>query len=83
MYVMIYGVKRTTIYLPEDLKARLTALAQREGVTESEVIRRAIAEAVARSERPKPRAPLVESTGETTDWASRVDELLDDGFGMT
>lgn len=35
-------MKRTTIYLPDDLKARLEAEAKRRGVTEAEVIRGAV-----------------------------------------
>ena len=36
------GMKRTTIYLPEDMKARLGAEAARRQITESELIRRAV-----------------------------------------
>ncbi len=36
------GMKRTTIYLPEDMKARLEAEAARRQITESELIRRAV-----------------------------------------
>lgn len=39
---MMYGMKRTTVYLPEELKARLEAEAKRRGVTEAEVIRVAV-----------------------------------------
>lgn len=35
-------MKRTTIYLPDDLNARLAAEAKRRGVTEAEVIRGAV-----------------------------------------
>jgi hypothetical protein len=35
-------MKRTTIYLPEELKARLEQEAARRGVTEAEVIRQAV-----------------------------------------
>ena len=38
----MYGMKRTTVYLPEELKARLEAEAKRRGVTEAEVIRLAV-----------------------------------------
>jgi len=38
----MYGMKRTTIYLPDDLKARLEAEAQRRGVTEAEIVRVAV-----------------------------------------
>ena len=79
---MMYGVKRTTIYLPDDMKARLERIAADEGVTEAAVIRAALAEALERRERPALRLPLLESTGEPRDWAERVDEVLrDTGFG--
>jgi len=42
MYGMTAGMKRTTIYLPEELKARLEAAAKRRGVTEAEIVRRAV-----------------------------------------
>ena len=38
----MYGMKRTTIYLPEDMKARLEAEAARRRITEAELIRRAV-----------------------------------------
>ena len=41
-YGTIYGMHRTTVYLPEEMKARLTAEAARRGVTEAEIIRRAV-----------------------------------------
>lgn len=39
---MTPGMKRTTIYLPDELKARLEAAAKRRGVTEAEIVRRAV-----------------------------------------
>ena len=33
---------RTTVYLPEDMKAQLAVEAERRGLTESEIIRRAV-----------------------------------------
>ena len=38
------GMVRTTIYLPDDLKAALEARAQADGRTESDLIREALAE---------------------------------------
>ena len=38
----MYGMHRTTVYLPEEMKARLAAEAERRGVTEAEVIRVAV-----------------------------------------
>ena len=75
-YGTIYGMHRTTIYLPEDMKARVTQMAQIQGITEAEFIRSAIEKAL---ERPRPRGGLFHS-GDPT-WASTHEELLATGFG--
>jgi predicted transcriptional regulator len=69
-------VEKTTLYLPEDLTAAVKQTAARQRVSEAEVIRQAIREAVGR-ERPRPRGALI-STGRPT--ARQADELLT-GFG--
>lgn len=38
----MYGMHRTTVYLPEEMKSRLSAEAKRRGLTEAEIIRRAV-----------------------------------------
>jgi Arc/MetJ-type ribon-helix-helix transcriptional regulator len=78
----MYGVKRTTIYLPDDLKSQLEAKARAEGRTEADVIRQALAAALSQRNPRQPRLPLVEPTGEATNWAEQVDELLGEGFGL-
>jgi Ribbon-helix-helix protein, copG family. len=40
---------RTTVYLPEEMKARLTAEAERRGLSEAEIIRRAVDKELTRS----------------------------------
>ena len=80
---MMYGVKRTTIYLPDDLKARLEAAARSEGRTEADVIREALARALDSRAPGRPRLPLTEPTGQKTNWAEHVDELLSEGFGRS
>lgn len=65
---------KTTVYLPEELKAALTRSARSRGVSEAEVIRSALERAVAR---PRPRAGILE--GEP--FAERADEALT-GFGV-
>jgi hypothetical protein len=65
-----YGVDKTTVYLPADLKAALAREARQRGVAEAEVIRAAIAAAV---RRPEPRAGLFASGAP---FADRADELL-------
>lgn len=66
---------KTTIYLPDELKAAVSGEAERSGRSEAEVIRAAVAAAVL-PERPKPHPGLF--SGEPV--ADRVDELLA-GFG--
>ena len=75
----MYGMKKTTLYLPDDLKDKIERLASREGKSEASVIRDAIAAAVT-SAAPEPRIPLMaKGLGDST-IAERVDELLED-FG--
>lgn len=76
---MIYGMKRTTVYLPDELKAALERTAADEGRSEAEVVRSALAAATAEHAYPRPRLPLFESGDETL--AERVDEELARGFG--
>ncbi|HEX9644985.1 MAG TPA: CopG family transcriptional regulator [Acidimicrobiia bacterium] len=83
IYVIMYGVKRTTVYLPEDLKARLEAAARSEGRTEADLIRQALGDLLGAAPPPRPRLPLIEPTGVTTNWAERVDELLVEGYGSS
>jgi hypothetical protein len=75
MYGTMYGMHRTTIYLPDDLKAAVADEARRSGRSEAEVIRAAVS-AVVTPVRPEPRPGLF--SGEPI--ADRVDELLA-GFG--
>ena len=67
-------MEKTTVYLPEALKAAVAMEARRRGVPEAEVIRNAIAAAVSR---PRPRPGLFASD---QPFADRVEELLA-GFG--
>lgn len=73
-------MKKTTVYLPDELKRRLEAAARAEDRSEADVIRDAITAAVARHGAASPRVPLTgKGLGDPT-VAERVDELLD-GFG--
>jgi predicted transcriptional regulator len=65
---------KTTLYLPDDLKAALGREARQRGVSEARLIRDAIAQAVTR---PMPRAGII-ATG--VPLAEQVDEYLK-GFG--
>ena len=66
-------MRKTTVYLPDDLKSAMASEAERRGVSEAQFIRSAISAAVAR---PLPRAGLFEAEP----FAERVDEHLR-GFG--
>jgi hypothetical protein len=65
---------KTTVYLPDELKAAVAREARRRGTSEAEVIREAIGAAVSR---PVPRSGLFASDDP---FAERADELLA-GFG--
>ena len=75
----MYDMKRTTVFLPDELKAALERTAAAEGTSEAEVVRRALAAATADHAHPRPRLPLFDSGDPTL--AERVDEALADGFG--
>jgi plasmid stability protein len=75
----MYGMKRTTIYLPDELKAALERTAAAEGKSEAEIVRSALAVATADQAHPRPRLPLFDSGDPTL--AERVDEELAAGFG--
>jgi hypothetical protein len=75
----MYGVKKTTVYLPDELKRNLEAAALASGVSEADLIRQGIEHVVELELTPKPRAPLFASGDPTL--ASRVDEILAEGFG--
>lgn len=77
---MMYGMRKTTVYLPEDLKRSLERIARQEGRSEAELIREALADAVERRRPPRPRIPISSrGLGDPTA-AERVDDLLA-GFG--
>lgn len=74
MYGIVYGMKKTTVYLPESLKTRLERAARERGMSEAETIRAAIDQFTA-PHRPRPTAPLF-SVEPIRDW----DEAMR-GFG--
>jgi hypothetical protein len=67
---------KTTVYLPQDLKAAVKQAAQRRGTSEAEVIRESIRASVGDA-RPAPRGGLYAGSEPL---ARHVDDLLD-GFG--
>lgn len=81
MYGTIYGMMKTTVYLPEDLKASLQRVAAERGRSEAELIREAIRALVGERMPAKPKVPLVAAPLGDPTASERVDELLD-GFGV-
>ena len=71
-------MEKTTIYFPEELKRAVRRYARRRGISEAEVIRQAVADAVAGDEIPRPRSALFSSD---VLMADDVDAHLD-GFGL-
>lgn len=69
-------MKKTTLYLPDQLKARVERLAADTQRSEAEVLRAAIDEYTSRA-RPRPRGALFELDEPITDW----DEAMR-GFGQ-
>jgi hypothetical protein len=78
MYGTIYGMYKTTVYLPEELKHSLRQMAATTGRSEAELIREAVAIQVRGAALPRPRGHLFES-GDVS-LSENVDEALV-GFG--
>lgn len=74
----MYGMRRTTVYLPEDLKAALERVAASTGRSEAELIREGVRSVTAAAGAPRPKLPLFNSGDPTL--AERVDDALA-GFG--
>jgi Arc/MetJ-type ribon-helix-helix transcriptional regulator len=75
----MYGMRRTTVYLPDDLTAALERTALAQGKSKAEVIRAAVALATSVETHPRPRLPLFDSGDATL--AERVDAELAAGSG--
>lgn len=56
-------MKKTSIYLSDDLDTRLAERAAEDGITKAELIRRTLTAAVQRPRRPRPHVGLVDSRG--------------------
>jgi hypothetical protein len=76
----MYGMQKTTVYIPEDVKRALAQAAASRGMSEAELIREAVRTVVAQSVPPRPRLPLFKSGKSRL--AERVDEALS-GFGKS
>jgi hypothetical protein len=77
-YGILYGMRKTTVYLPDELKREIELAAENQGSSEAEFVRGALERAVAEVRPPRPRLPLF-SSGDPS-LAERVDEALV-GFG--
>lgn len=73
-YGSVYVMRKTTVYLSDDLKARLERVAGERQRSEADIIREALERYTADEVRPRPRLPLFESG--QPDLAERVDEAL-------
>ena len=78
MYGIVYGMYKTTVYIPKDVKRALAQVAAARGVSEAELIREALRVLTAEATPPKPRLPLFKSGNPRL--AERVDDALK-GFG--
>lgn len=77
---MMYGMKKTTLYLPDDLKSSLERVSRAVGRSEADLLREALRVLVDGAIPPKPRLPITRrGLGDPT-IAGRVDSLLA-GFG--
>lgn len=79
-YGTMYGMNKTTIYLPEDLKRKVETAAKLDGSSEAEIIRQAVEEAMRKRVPPRPRIPLTTKRLPKPDMAENFDEYLK-GFG--
>lgn len=76
----MYGMVKTTVYLPDELKASLARVAAERAISEAELIREALRDKVSASTGVRPRVGLFsEGLGDPLA-AERADELLA-GFG--
>ncbi len=78
MYVIMYVMERTTVYLTASQRIALKETARRRRVSEAELIRAGVDLVTSAEPEPRPRLPLFESGDATL--ADRATEALD-GFG--
>ncbi len=76
--VSYMAMQKTTVYLPDELKARLQQIAAETGRTEAELIREGVRLAISQHVPPVPRFGVFDSGDPRL--SERVDELLS-GFG--
>lgn len=72
--------EKTTLYLPEEIKASLERISRAEGRSEADLIREALERAIEERISPEPTLPIcAQELGDPTA-SERVDELLE-GYG--
>jgi len=74
----MYGMHKTTVYLPDELKSALRHTAHAAGVSEAALIREGVRRVIERHPDPVPTLPLFSSG--RSDLSERFDELME-GFG--
>jgi len=74
----MYGMEKTTLYIPRELKSAVERAAVERGCSEAEVVREALRTLASEAEPPVPRLPLFASG--KPGLARRVDAALK-GFG--
>jgi hypothetical protein len=73
-------MKKTTVYLPDDLKKALARVAAEQRRSEAELLREAVASLTAGAAAPAPRLPLFRAKGASI--AADIDKALG-GFGRS
>ncbi|MGA8808856.1 MAG: CopG family transcriptional regulator [Thermoanaerobaculia bacterium] len=73
-------MRKTTIYLPDEMKKRIEKVARTSGKSEADVIRDAIDNATLAAGAPVPRIPLLDAGLGDPTIAENVDALLE-SFG--
>ena len=73
-------MKKTTLYLPDELKKQVETVARAERSSEADVIRDALSSCLEKRLPPEPRLPLPGFKLKNAKIAERAHELLD-GFG--
>jgi len=74
----MYGMQKTTLYVPKELKAALSRVAAARGCSEAQLIREALRDLASRATPPSPQLPLFRSGKPRL--AERIDKALA-GFG--
>lgn len=72
-------MKKTTVYLPSELKRALTKLARQRRCSEAELLREAVSRLAGETSAPAPRLPLFRAAGPSI--ADDIDRALE-GFGQ-